>query len=131
MGYNVLAGEKEPSPQPEGKMTKRFPNLLDRDFGARGPDELWVVDITYVSTRKGFVYLGVVVDAFSLMVVGWCLETYLKRKLVIEAINMAMTQRNTKGVVHHSDHGSQYTSLEFGERCKGAGVALSMGSVGD
>ena len=70
-------------------------------------------------------------DAFSRRVVGWCLEPHLRKELVIEALKMAMAQRDSKGVIHHCDHGSQYTSIEFGKRCKEAGISLSMGSVGD
>jgi len=131
LGIQGLSRRKRTITTTRKENNLEIPDLLDRDFGAQGPDELWVADITYVPTRKGFVYLGAVVDAFSRRVVGWCLETHLKKELVIEALNMAMTQRNTDGVVHHSDHGSQYTSLEFGKRCKEAGIALSMGSVGD
>ena len=131
LGIQGLSRRKRTITTTRKENNLEIPDLLDRDFGAQGPDELWVADITYVPTRKGFVYLGAVVDAFSRRVVGWCLETHLKKELVIEALNMAMTQRNTDGVVHHSDHGSQYTSLEFGKRCKEAGIALSMGGVGD
>lgn len=131
LGIQGLSRRKRTTTTKRKENNLEIPDLLDRDFGAQGPDELWVADITYVPTRKGFVYLGAVVDAFSRRVVGWCMEPHLKKELVIEALNMAMAQRSAKGVVHHSDHGSQYTSLEFGKRCKEAGIALSMGSVGD
>ena len=108
------------------------PDLVDRDFTADGPDRLWVADITYVPTWSGFLYLAVVVDAWSRRVVGWSMKTHMRTELILDALEMAVSQRQPNGgVVHHSDHGSQYTSLAFGKRCGRAGVTLSMGSVGD
>ena len=107
------------------------PDLVERDFTADGPDRLWVADITYVPTWSGFLYLAVVVDAWSRRVVGWSMATHLRTELVLEALNMAIWQRRPERVVHHSDQGTQYTSIAFGLRCRKAGVKLSMGSVGD
>lgn len=107
------------------------PDLVDRDFTAEGPDKLWVADITYVKTLAGFMYLAVVVDAWSRRVVGWAMATHLRTELVREALDMALQQRRPADVIHHSDQGSQYTSIAFGLRCKEAGVRPSMGSVGD
>ena len=107
------------------------PELVERDFSAAGPDELWVADITYIPTREGFLYLAVVMDAFSRRVVGWAMGDRPVAELVLGALEVAIVNRRPKGVIHHSDHGSQYTSLAFGRRCREAGVALSMGSVGD
>jgi len=107
------------------------PDLVDRDFTANRPDQLWVADITYIRTRSGFLYLAVVVDAFSRRVVGWAMANHLRTELVLDALGMAIRQRRPLGVIHHSDQGSQYTSLEFGKRCREAGVRPSMGSVGD
>lgn len=107
------------------------PDLVQRDFTAAGRDELWVADITYVPTASGFLYLAVVVDAWSRRVVGWSMQTHLKTDLVLKALDMALTQRRPKTVIHHSDQGCQYTSITFGLRCKHAGVRPSMGSVGD
>ena len=107
------------------------PDLVERDFVAEGPDRLWVADITYVSTWSGFLYLAVVVDAWSRRVIGWSMATHLRTELVLEALNMALWQRRPKTVIHHSDQGTQYTSIAFGKRCKQAGVRPSMGSVGD
>ena len=106
-------------------------DLVDRNFYAAAPNILWVADITYVPTWAGFVYLAVVLDAFSRRIVGWAMGHNLKAELVIDAINMAITQRKPKNVIHHSDQGSQYTSIAFGLRCKEANVRPSMGSVGD
>jgi putative transposase len=107
------------------------PDLVERNFRVDGPDRLWVADITYISTWAGFLYLAVVLDAWSRRVVGWSMATHLRAELVLEALNMAIWQRRPKDVVHHSDQGSQYTSLAFGLRCREAGVRPSMGSVGD
>jgi putative transposase len=106
-------------------------DLVDRNFRADGPNQLWVADITYVPTWAGFIYLSVVLDAFSRRIVGWSMGHDLKAQLVIDAMNMAIGQRRPANVIHHSDQGSQYTSLAFGLRCKEAGVRPSMGSVGD
>ena len=107
------------------------PDLVERRFEADAPDRLWVADITYVPTWAGFVFLAVVVDAFSRRVVGWSMANHLRTELVLEALNMALWQRRPDNVVHHSDQGSQYTSYAFGKRCREMGVAPSMGSVGD
>jgi putative transposase len=108
------------------------PDLLERDFGATGPDQKWVADITYVPTWAGFLYLAVVLDCFSRRVVGWCMRDDLSTQLVLDALEMAIANRRpTSGLIHHSDRGCQYTSYVFGRRCKEAGVVPSMGSVGD
>ena len=97
----------------KGKTTRRDPqsqpaaDLVGRDFSASGPDELWVADITYVPTQAGFLYLAVVVDAWSRRVVGWSMATHLRTSLVLNAFEMALMQRQPDGVIHHSDQGSQ------------------------
>ena len=106
------------------------PDLVDRNFVASGPNELWVADITFVPTASGFLYLAVVLDAWSRKVVGWAMTNHLRAELVVDALEMAVGQRRPRDVIHHSDQGSQYTSLAFGKRCKEAGVRPSMGSVG-
>jgi putative transposase len=105
--------------------------LVDRDFTAKRPDELWVADITYVPTQAGYLYLAVVLDAFSRRVVGWAMADHLRTELVLGALDMASKQRDPDETVHHSDQGCQYTAVAFGKRCKDAGVRPSMGSVGD
>jgi putative transposase len=107
------------------------PDLVDRQFKADGPNKLWVADITYIPTWAGFLYLAVVLDAWSRRVVGWAMETHLRTELVLEALTFAVQQRQPSNVIHHSDQGCQYTSIQFGLRCKEAGVRPSMGSVGD
>ncbi len=107
------------------------PDLVDRNFAADGPNVLWVADITYVPTWAGFLYLAVVLDVWSRKIVGWAMATHLRTSLVTAALNMAIAQRSPAGVIHHSDQGCQYTSIEFGRRCREAGIRPSMGSVGD
>ena len=113
------------------KQEEQRPDLVGRDFTADAPDKLWVADITYVPTASGFLYLSVVLDAFSRRIVGWAMAHHLRSELVLAALDMAVGQRNPEGVIHHSDRGSQYTSLAFGYRCREAGVRPSTGSVGD
>jgi putative transposase len=107
------------------------PDLVERNFVASGPDELWVADITYIPTGAGFLFLAVVLDAWSRRVVGWAMASHLKTTLVLQALEMALGYRRPMSVIHHSDQGTQYTSIAFGMRCKHAGVRPSMGSVGD
>jgi len=113
------------------KEARPAPDLVDRDFTAFRPNQLWVADITYVPTTSGFLYLAVVLDAWSRKIVGWSMANDLRTELVLDALEMAIGQRRPDGVIHHSDQGSQYTSLAFGKRCREAGVRPSMGSVGD
>jgi len=108
------------------------PDLVNRSFSASCPNQLWVADITYVPTWSGFLYVAVVVDVFSRLVVGWSMAGHLRTELILDALDMAISRRRpTDGLVHHSDRGTQYTSLAFGRRCREAGISLSMGSVGD
>lgn len=106
-------------------------DLVDRQFKAHGPDQLWVADITYIPTWAGFLYLAVVLDVWSRRIVGWAIESHLRTELVLAALNAALAQRRPQRVVHHSDHGCQYTSYAFGKRCQEMNVMPSMGSVGD
>jgi putative transposase len=107
------------------------PDLVDRKFSAEAPDRLWVADITYLPTWAGFLYLAVVLDAFSRRIVGWAMASHLRTSLVLDALEMALKQRRPEDLIHHSDQGSQYTSIAFGNRCRKAGLRPSMGSVGD
>ena len=107
------------------------PDLVQRAFTASAPNHLWVADITYVPTWAGFLYLAIVLDAFSRRIVGWAMTSHLKTRLVLDALEMAHAQRHPAAVIHHSDHGCQYTALAFGQRCTELGVRPSRGSVGD
>jgi putative transposase len=120
------------------KTTKRAPevapapDLVRRNFKVGGPDQLLVADITYIPTWAGFLYLAVVIDAFTRQVVGWAMATHLRTELVAAAFEMARRRRRLQpGAIHHSDQGSQYTSFAFGQRVRDAGLLPSMGSRGD
>jgi putative transposase len=107
------------------------PDLVNRRFAADGPNQLWVADLTYVPTWAGFLFLSIVLDVWSRRVVGWAMGEQMTAELVLAALNMALQQRRPDDVIHHSDQGSQYTSVAFGQRCQKMGVRPSMGSVGD
>jgi putative transposase len=111
---------------------RRAPDLVARRFGAPAPDRLWVADITFVPTARGFVYLAVVIDAFSRAVVGWSMRRHQLTELVTSALDMAITHRVPRpGLIHHSDQGSQYTSTALRRQSAQAGIALSMGRRSD
>jgi putative transposase len=107
------------------------PDLVQRQFVATDVNQLWVADMTYVPTWQGFLYLAVVTDVFSRKVVGWAFGARQTAELVVAALNMALFTRKPEAVIHHSDQGSQYTSVLFGKRCAQMGVRPSMGTVGD
>ncbi len=107
------------------------PDLVNRTFVAERPNQLWVADITFVPTWAGFIYLAIVLDVWSRRIVGWAIGEQMTAELVLAALNMALQQRKPDQVIHHSDQGSQYTSVAFGQRCEHMGVRPSMGSVGD
>jgi putative transposase len=107
-------------------------DLVDRDFRPAGPNRLWCADIKYVRTWQGWLYLAAVMDCYSRRIVGWAMRPDLEAELVVDALEMAIARRRPKpGLVHHSDQGSQYVSLRFGERCRLIGIHRSMGSKGD
>jgi putative transposase len=108
------------------------PDLVERNFTPPAPDRLWVADITQQRTDDGWLYLAVVLDSFSRRIVGWSMADHLRTELVLDALDMAIAQRQpAAGLVHHTDHGCQYTSLAFGRRLQQAGLVASMGTVGD
>ena len=124
-----------PERRRKGKTTVRVPgvrpapDLVGRDFQPSEPNRLWVADMTEVGTWEGKLYLAVVIDCFSRRVVGWAMADHMRAVLVVEALEMAVRRRRPEpGVVHHSDQGSQYVSLRFGERCREAGIRISMGA---
>jgi putative transposase len=107
------------------------PDLVCRDFAPTARNRLWVADLTEVSTWEGKLYLAVVLDCYSRRCVGWAMAEHMRAELVIEALEMAIWQRRPEaGLVHHSDRGGQYVSLIFGQRCRQAGIDLSMGAKG-
>jgi putative transposase len=107
-------------------------DLVRRRFQAPGPDRLWVADITYVPTWEGYLFLASVLDAWSRRCVGWSMRNDLRAELVLDALGMAVTRRRPeRGLIHHSDRGSQYTSLGFGKTLTDAGILQSIGRRGD
>lgn len=125
-------------PKRRGHTTIRVPgvrvadDLVRRDFRPAAPNVLWVADITYLRSWEGWVYLAAVQDAFSRRIVGWSMAEHMRADLVVDALQMALARRQPDpGLVHHSDQGSQYVSLAFGQRARDGGVAVSMGSRGD
>jgi len=111
----------------------RAPDLVHREFSALGPNQLWVTDLTYVPTWAGMVYVCFITDVFSRMIVGWRVATTMRTEMVLDALEMARWQRGTnlEGLVAHSDAGSQFTSIRFGERLDEIGAVPSIGTVGD
>jgi putative transposase len=108
------------------------PDLVERDFDPTEPNRLWAADITYIRTWEGWLYLASVMDLYSRRIVGWALADHLRAELVVDALQMAVARRRPDaGLVHHSDQGSQYTSLIFTGRCRAVGIDVSMGSRGD
>ena len=138
-GVRGVSRRKRFSTTQRAERARPAPDRVNRDFQAAGPDRLWVADITAyssktstpISTWGGWLYLAVVIDAWSRRIVGWSMATHLRTRLVLDALEMAIRQRRPIGVIHHSDQGSQYTLLAFGSRCREAGILPSMGSVGD
>lgn len=107
-------------------------DLVDRVFTPAAPNELWCADIKYVRSWQGWLYLAAVMDCYSRRIVGWSMRPGLEAELVVDALEMAIARRRPQpGLVHHSDQGSQYVSLRFGERCREIGIHRSMGSRGD
>jgi putative transposase len=122
----------------QGKTTIRVqgvrtaPDLVERDFNPAAVNRLWAADITYIRTWEGWLYLASVMDCYSRRIVGWALADHLRAELVVDALEMAVARRRPDtGLVHHSDQGSQYTSLIFTRRCRAVGIDVSMGSRGD
>jgi len=108
------------------------PDLVNRDFTATRPNETWVADITYVPTHEGWLFLAAVMDLYSRKIVGWSMREDLEAPLVVDAISMAIARRKPKpGLIHHSDRGSQYTSIAMGRTLRDSKVMASMGSKGD
>ena len=106
------------------------PDLIKREFSADAPNKAWFADITYVKTYQGWLYLAIVFDIFSRKIVGWSMADNMKAELVDDALKSAISRRNpAPGLIHHSDHGSQYRSILFGKTLKHAGIRPSMGAI--
>jgi putative transposase len=108
------------------------PDVVQRDFHPAAANRLWSADITYIRTWEGWLYLASVMDCYSRRIVGWAMADHLRAQLVVDALEMAVSRRRPDaGLIHHSDMGSQYTSLIFTRRCRAVGIEVSMGSKGD
>lgn len=118
----------------KGRQADTRPDLVERQFTADRPNQLWVADMTYVRTKVGFVYTAFVTDVFSRKIVGWSTRSSMKTEaLPLEALDQAIAQArdNLEGLVHHSDHGSQYVSIVYNDTLTGLGIKASTGTVGD
>jgi len=122
----------------KGRTTIRVPgvrvadDLVERKFRPDAPNVLWVADITYLRTWEGWLYLAAIQDAYSRRIVGWAMTEHMRAELVADALQMAVARRRPEpGLIHHSDQGSQYVALGFGQQARDAGIAVSMGSKGD
>lgn len=132
MGLTGVQRGRKPCTTVADTSAPRAPDLVDRRFVADRPNQLWVADITYVSTWEGWLYVAFVLDVHSRVIVGWQIANHLRTDLVLDAIEMAIWRRDTTDeLVHHSDAGCQYTSFRYSERLTDAGIAASIGSVGD
>ncbi len=124
-GYKSIT---TPTKEPDGR-----PDLVERDFRATRPNQLWVADLTYVRTISGFIYVALLIDVFSRMIVGWQVSRGLHTDLALDAFEQAICRRDARleGLVHHSDRGSQYTALRYAERLRQVGAVASVGTTGD
>ena len=129
----VRRGKKTKTTLRDAATSPSLPDLVNRSFVAERPNQLWVADLTYVATYIGFVYVAFVIDVYSRRIVGWSLATHLRTELPLAALDMAAFLRDERlgELVHHSDRGSQYTSIRYTERLDEFEVRPSVGSRGD
>jgi putative transposase len=129
--HGAVRGRTFKTTVPDGA-TPRPPDLVQRDFRATRPNQLWVADLTYVATWAGFVFVAFVIDVFSRNIVGWRVSNSLRTDLALDALEQALYARSPNGdLVHHSDRGVQYLSIRYTERLAEAGIESSVGSIGD
>ena len=127
----AIRGRRFKTTTPDTEAT-RPPDLVQREFQAMRPNQLWVADITYVASWVGFVFVAFVVDVFSRRIVGWRVSSSLRTDLALDALEQALHARpEREGLVHHSDRGTQYLSIRYTERLAEAGIEPSVGSAGD
>ena len=130
----VVRGRAFTTTTRSGDGAERPLDLIDRDFAAERPNQLWVSDLTYVATWRGFVYVAFVIDAFARRIVGWRVSSSLRSDLALDALEQAICERQDEradGLIHHSDRGGQYLSIRYTERLADAGIEPSVGSKGD
>jgi transposase InsO family protein len=127
----VVRGRRMKTTVPDA-LAERPRDLVQRDFTATRPNQLWVADLTYVATWRGFVYVAFVIDVFARRIVGWRATQSLRSDLALDALEQALYDRETDGgLVHHSDRGAQYLAIRYTERLAEAGIEPSVGSRGD
>lgn len=116
-----------------GLVEERPRDAVNRDFTADRPNALWVADLTYVATWRGFVYVAFVIDAYARRIVGWRVSSSLKTDIALDALEQALYDREVQDqqLIHHSDRGVQYVSIRYSERLSEVGITASVGSVGD
>jgi len=132
LGFQGVVRGCKPKTTIPGDAAARPADLVQRDFNATRPNELWVADLTYIATWSGFVYTAFVIDAYSRKIVGWRVSGSLRSDLALDALDQALYARgDTDKLVHHSDRGVQYLSIRYTERLAEAGIEPSVGSVGD
>ena len=133
LGIRGVRKGRKPKTTKSDPAASRPPDLVDRHFQASGPNKLWVTDLTYVATWAGMAYVCFITDVYSRMIVGWRVATHMRTTMVLDALEMARWSRGThlEGLVAHSDAGSQFTSIRYGERLAELGATPSIGSVGD
>lgn len=125
-------GKRRRTTIPDESARRRTRDLVQRDFSAAGPNEKWVCDLTYLRTKQGFCYLAFILDVYSRAIVGWQIASCMRTALVLEALEMANgLRRPAEGLIAHSDHGCQYTSIAYSDRLAELGIARSLGSKGD
>jgi transposase InsO family protein len=129
----VRRGRRPRTTTPAEREAERARDLVQRQFVADAPNQLWVADITYLRTYGGFVYLAFILDVYSRMIVGWQLASHLRSELATDALEMAAALRQPagQGLIFHSDRGSQYTSVAYTDRLDELNIAPSVGSKGD
>jgi len=127
----VVRGRKCKTTIPDD-LAERPRDLVKRNFTAERPNQLWVADLTYVVTWRGFVYVAFIIDVFSRKIVGWRVSSSLRSDLAIDALEQALHERTEReGLIHHSDRGVQYLSIRYTDRLSEAGINASVGSIGD
>lgn len=128
----VVRGKKARTTQSD-PATPTPRDLVKREFTAQRPDQLWVADFTFVSTWQGFAYVAFIIDVYSRFIVGWRVSRHMRTDFVLDALEQALHARQPAAhrLIHHSDRGSQYLSIRYGERLREAGIEPSVGNVGD